>query len=211
MGTLTSRCRDGAKRSTERSAQPGEYDSKASKARRSRSIHHLAKTGGSEAVKGLARAAKVDPSADLRESAVVALGKTGRVEAIDALAEAARRDANFHVRRRAVEALGFIRHTRSAVRLAELWLQPKTSADSVFNIELKQALIRLGPLAVLSLRRSLTHPSWKVRLRVVDALAQVGDLTAIEDLRARLKDTRAIVADAAQRAIQTIQARARKR
>lgn len=158
-------------------------------------------------VAALASKARTGATEEERESAVVALGRLGRPEAIDVLAERARLDSGFHVRRRAVEALGRIHRARSAEQLGRLWRAPRTPQDRIYDQMIQEAMVRLGDLALPSLRLSLKHASDHVRWKAVEALEQIGNPAVIEDLRQLRRDPSPTVRDAASQAIKALRAR----
>ena len=183
------------------------YDPKGSLQERQKAVSALRASGERSSLAPLLRGAQEDDDEGIRETAVVALGHLGAPEAIDVLAGVARHDEGFHVRRRAAEALGRIRDARAAEQLATLWSPPTTTAHRAFNLEVRQALIGLGALAVPALRTSLGHESEHIRWKAVEALAEIGDPAAIDDLRALLDDPSPTVQGAARDAIEALDAK----
>lgn len=188
------------------------YDPKGSVDERTKAVRALRQSalqgsGAPSSLEPLLRAAQGDDDAGIRETAVVALGRLGAPEAIDGLASVAGHDPDPQVRRRAAEALGRIPDARSAERLAALQRPPSTTEDRVFNIEVQQALINLGPLAVPALRGSLKHESDQIRWKAVEALVKLGATAAVDDLRALLDDPSPTVQAAAREAIEALQAK----
>lgn len=122
-----------------------------------------------------------DPDLTLQESAASILAKIGDRRVLGALVGVLD-SPDWIVRMHAAQALGRVGDEQAVAPLVPL-LHDKVKA---VREEAARALVHIGAAAVPSLRASLKHPEWLVRLHAVEALGRMRSADAVDDLLAVL-------------------------
>lgn len=182
------------------------YDPEASAEERGKAVWAMRFSQEHPPVAPLIQAAR-DPEEDIRTDAVVALGKLGDPAAIDALGQVARADPSFTLRLRAIEALGGVSDARAAEVLATLWREGDGHEGRITNQAVRTAIAPLGSMAVPALVGALKHSSFHARWMAAEALAEIGDPSALDALRALPEDENPTAQAAIDRAIEALEAK----
>ncbi|HTE17624.1 MAG TPA: HEAT repeat domain-containing protein, partial [Armatimonadota bacterium] len=121
------------------------------------------------------------PRWQVRSRVAEALGQIGDPSALGPLS-AALRDKRREVCLRALEALAATGGEAAATCIAESMVEGWADLSVP-----REALVKIGPLAVPALRGLLEDTSWEVRGAAVAALGRIGDPQVVPDLAERLQ------------------------
>lgn len=158
----------------------------------------LGRSEGGDAVVTTLLGAVHDPYAQVRGAACFALGRIGDLRAVGPLVSALQDQAD-EVRCRAAVALGLIGSV-SVLRTTEV----EEGEDATIRWAAIQALGNLGTPAVDCLAKALRHGPKRERARVVVALGETRDVTAVGPLAEVLNDEDAEVQARAREALEKI-------
>lgn len=143
----------------------------------------LGRTEGSEAAVTALLGALHDPYAQVRGAAAFALGRLGDLRAVGPLVSALE-DHSDEVRCRAAVGLGLI----GSLSVLRSTAEAEEPEDATIRWAAIQALGNLGRPAVDCLAKALKHGPKRERARVVVALGETRDMTAVGPLAEVLND-----------------------
>ena len=144
----------------------------------------LGELGDSRAVEPLIDVLKNDKNGSVRLYAARALGELGDAGATIPLIESLREDRNVDVRVRAARALGRL----GGEEVVEPLVEALSDENSQVCITATDALIEIGPIAVIELIKSLKHEKVNVRCDATRALGELADTNAVEPIIEMLTD-----------------------
>lgn len=166
----------------------------------------LAVPAGSDEVDDLILVLKTDINYNNRVLAASELGRINDPKAVDPLIEALKEDKEWEVRMTAAMQLDNFDDTRVADSLIAALREDE---DSSVQVAAASSLGKIGdPRAVDSLIEALIEsgPDFDVRWAAAESLGQIGDPRAIEPLTEAMKDENEYVRNAAESALEEIEA-----